>query len=247
MKFSHYLPLMLATFAIGFADIASAQPGGQRGARRGDDMMSLLRNESVQTEIDLVDDQMQEIETMQEQMWAEIREEMAAARDLEPEERRARFMELREEMAEKRRDYDEKVESVLLPHQLKRLKELQVQSRARRYGNNGSIGILQDEEILEELGIDEDKAAELEEKAEEVMEKLQEKIRKLRTEAEDEILSVLSSEQQKKFREMVGESFEFQRDRRQATLQAGGGAGGKGGEGRRNRRGRPNRGGDSQP
>ena len=202
-------------------------------------MLGLLRMESIQGEIELVDDQREEIEALQEEMWTEMRERMSSVRDLEPEERRERFAELRIEMEAQREQYQERIEAVLLPQQLKRLKELQVQSGARRSGQ-GSLGILQNEAILEELGIDAEKRKELEAKAEEVLAKLQTQIKKMKADAEEEILSVLSSEQRKKFREKVGESFDFDRDGEAGFGGRGGRGGGAEGRGREGRGGRPN-------
>ncbi len=236
MKSYFLSTMMVAGFTLCMADFTSAQPGGPGGLGsaggfgggggegRGQDMLGLLRMESIQGEIELVDDQREEIEALQEELWNEMRERMSSVRDLEPEERRIRFAELRTEMEAQREQYQERIEAVLLPQQLKRLKELQVQSATRRSGQ-GSLGILQNEAILEELGIDAEKRKELEAKAEEVLAKLQTQIRKMKADAEEEILSVLSSEQRKKFREKVGESFEFDRDGESGF----GGRGGRGG------------------
>ena len=241
---SYFLSTMIvAGLALGMTGITSAQPGGPGGALggfggegRGQDMLGLLRMESIQGEIELVDDQREEIEALQEELWSEMRERMSSVRDLEPEERRERFAELRTEMETQREQFQERIEAVLLPQQLKRLKELQVQSVARRSGQ-GSLGILQNETILEELGIDAEKREELEAKAEEVLAKLQTQIKKMKAEAEDEILSVLSSEQRKKFREKVGESFDFDSGNDAGFRGRGGRGGGPEGRGGRGGRG----------
>lgn len=245
MSFKFLSTMIVAGVALCMADITSAQPGGQGalgpfgGEGRGQDLLGLLRMEAIQGEIELVDDQREEIEALQEELWSEMRERMSSVRNLEPEQRRERFAELRTEMEAQREQFQERIEAVLLPQQLKRLKELQVQSGARRSGQ-GSLGILQNDAVLEELGIDAEKRAELEAKTEEVLAKLQTKIKKLKAEAEEEILSVLSSEQRKKFREKVGESFDFDAGNNANFAGRGGRGGGEGrGGGRQGRGGRP--------
>ncbi len=226
--------LLIAGLAFGLTDHLSAQPGGGRGGRDAD-LFGLLRMQSVQGEIELVDDQMEEIEMLQEEMWTEMRQKMSSIRDLAPEERREKFAELREEITERREEYQAKIEQVLLPNQLKRLKELQIQRVARR-GDRGTIGILDNEEICEELGIDEATREKLEKKSEEVLKELTEKIKKLRAQAEDEILSVLSSDQRKKYREKIGATFDFGNERGAGIGgRRGRGGGDEGGRGRRGR------------
>ena len=239
MKINVLVTACVCVLALCLADVASAQPGGggrgRGGFGGGNNWLGLLRMDSIQNEIELVDDQQQEIESLQEEMWTEMRENMAGMRDLEPEERRERFAELREEMEERQVEYQEKIEKVLLPMQLKRLKELHLQSQSRRNGD-GAMGVLQNEDLLEELGISEEQKKELEEKAEEVRKDLEKKIKELRAKAEKEILSVLSSEQRKKFLEKVGESFDFGNNR--GGFGRDGGRQGRGRDGGREGRGR---------
>ena len=148
-----YMYLLLCMFAaVCLTDDVTAQ-----GSNRGNEVMNLLRNEAVKSELELVDDQVQEIESIMEEMWAEMREKMGKMRefrDLTPEERREKYAEVREDMDERKKKYQEQVYGVLLPQQMTRLKQLSIQSRARRTGE-GALGVLQNSELLTELGIDE--------------------------------------------------------------------------------------------
>lgn len=199
----------------GFAEIASAQGRGGRGFLGGFDggYLSLLRNDAVMNEIELVDDQREELDLIQEEIRQEMRERMEEMRnsDMSWDERREIFTEMREEMQERQGDLQKQVEEVLLPGQIKRLKQLEVQNNARRNGN-GRMGALSSDSMLEELGVDEKQKKKLEEKAAELKKKLQEKIKKLTSDAEEELLSVLSSEQRKKFMEKFGPAYEFGSD-----------------------------------
>ena len=210
MKKYFYLSLCTVA-AICFADFATAQ-----GPGRGNEVMNLLRNEAVKSELELVDDQVQEIESIMEEMWAEMRDKMGKMRefrDLSPEDRREKYSEVREEMDERRQKYQEQVNGVLLPEQLSRLKQLSLQSRARRSGD-GALGVLQNSELLTELGIDKETQKKLQEKTEEVLAELKKKIAKLRKQAEKEILSVLPADKRKVFNDAVGNSFDFDSARR---------------------------------
>ena len=237
MKKYIFCTIAIACLAIFSSSFAAAQPGTQGGGngRRSNDMMNLLRNESVKKELELVDDQVQEIDTIMQEMWAEMRERMGTfrdMRDLPPEERKERYAKIREEMDERRGKFQEEINKVLLPNQLSRLKQINVQSRARRYGE-GAIGVLKNKELLEELGIDEETQEKLEKKTEEVLKELQEKVEKLKKKAEEEILSVLPSDKKKAFRELVGESFSFGGSRQFGQSQVR-----PDGQGRQERRGR---------
>lgn len=214
------ITILMCVFTLVLSQFACAQGRGlDRGAANS--WLGLLRMPNVQTEIELVDDQKQQIEDLQTDMYKEMREQMSEMRsqDLEPSERRERYAELREKMEERQDEYRQKIEDILLPMQVKRLKELYVQSRARRNGE-GALAVLKNSEILEDLGIDEETRKKLEEKAEEVQAELAKKIKKLKAEAEKEILSVLSSEQRKKLRELMGDTFDFG-DRNRAISRAG--------------------------
>ena len=202
MKKYTFCSVLMACCSVCFVDVASAQGLQQSagGGGRGNDLMNLLRNEMVQKELDLVDEQVEEIESVMEEMWSEMRERMGKMRDirdLTPEERRDRYADIRKEMDDRRSKYQEEIDEVLLPNQLERLKQIGVQSRARRYGD-GSIGVLQNKEFLAELGIDEETQEKLAKKTEEVLEKLQKQVVELRKKAEKEILGVLPSESRKK-------------------------------------------------
>lgn len=228
--------VVICVLSLSVAEMANAQRGGGRGGGRGgfgrgggNGVLGLLQNESVMTEIELVDEQKDEIQTIQDELRQEMRERMEEMRDsdMSREERREAFMGMREEMEERQEEIEQQIEGVLLPEQLKRLKQLEIQRSARRTGG-GAMGVLASDELMEKLGIDEEQRKKLEEKAAEVKKKLQERIKKLTKEAEDDILSVLSPSQRKEFREKIGESFEFEdgNDRR----GRGGDRGGRGGD-----------------
>jgi Spy/CpxP family protein refolding chaperone len=213
----------LAVIAV-CAGPALAQPGGRggRGGRGGfggfggggfgggGGSTALLQDESVRTELDLVDEQI----TKLQEIAAKIREDVQASfqgidfgsfRDLSEEERNARMAEIREKAEKVQAEGQKEIDAVLLPHQRERLKQLMVQSQLRF----GPDRALSSGTLAEELGITDAQKEQLQAKQQEIETALREKIAKLQTEARDELFSVLTTEQQAKLKAMIGKPFTF--------------------------------------
>lgn len=225
------------------ADLSMAQfRGGGPGMGRGGSALGLLANDRVRDELELVDDQVEAIEALTDDMRAEMQDMFSGMRDnfrnMNEDERREFMEEIREKMTNLNKDFEGRVFDELLPHQVDRLKQLMFQSQSGRGGglSRGSIP----ENLIEELGITEDQIEKMREKAESVREDLNKKIAKLQQQAEEEILSVLDAEQRERYKELMGESFDFGENR-----FGGFGGRGPGGDGGRERGGRGgDRGGD---
>ena len=185
-----------------------AQRSSSLGGGNANSWLGLLRKDVVKKEIELVADQEEQIEQLQGDIRQDMQDRMRDLRGLDPEERREKMLGFREGMEQRQIEFQQKIEAVLLPMQVKRLKELQIQSQSSRNGD-GAVGVLFNSEVQKELGLDEEQKKKLEAKVEDVSKKLVEKIKKLRAEAEKEILSVLSSDQRGRLREMIGETFDF--------------------------------------
>ena len=94
---------------------------------------------------------------------------------------------------------------ILLPHQLKRLEQLAMQMQTR----GGGTAVLGGE-VGQQLGVTEQQRAQLQPKVDEVERESRKKTAEIRRQAQDQVISLLTPEQQAKFRELVGEPFEFQ-------------------------------------
>jgi Spy/CpxP family protein refolding chaperone len=212
------------------ADSAMAQPGGGRGGRGGgrgggfgggfggNSALDLLQNQSVQQELELLDDQIKQVEDLAQNNNSRdrIREAFAQLRDLPDDQRREKFGEI---MASIREETEKQLDTILLPHQSERLKQIQNQLAARR-GGSGISG-----QLAEELGITEQQQEEMRTVAEKAFAEMREKQEQLRQQAQDQILSVLTKAQRKKYDDLMGEPFDYQPDRR--TFGGGGGGGGR--------------------
>ena len=228
--------------------LAHAQRGG--GGMLGGSSMGLLGDQKVADELELGEDQVESIKTLQDEMRGIFRDSFGGMRDKfrEPNvDREALMAEIREKIQTQMSTVDEKLEQILLPHQMSRLEELTFQMETKR---GGTQGLLNNEKVKEKLGLTDEQIEKIKAKAEEVKADLEEKIAKAREDAQEEILSVLTPEQQAQIKEMVGDSFEFEErrgwgggDRGGRGGRGGGDRGGRGGGGDRGGRG-GDRGGD---
>lgn len=215
----HRLPLfvLLCVGLIGLS-VADAQEGRGRGRGRGfgqafggGGSLRLLFDEDVRKELEVVDEQYEKLRDLARQSMEEsrdqFREMFQGLRDLSEEERREKFAEIRQKMEERTKALEEKVSKVLLPHQMDRLKQLELQSRMRRAGTAGALA---NNELAEKLGITEEQKERMRKAAEDAEKELQEKIAKAREEAREKILGVLTPDQQQKLKSLIGEQYEFQ-------------------------------------
>lgn len=202
------------------AAVASAQRG--RFGGRGDSPLGLLRSDEVQKELEITDEQKAEITKILEESRGD--RPRINFRDLSEEQRREKFAELREQAQKRAAETMTKVEGVLLPPQVKRLKQLGIQARGLR--------ALSDDEVAKTLKLTDDQqkeiAAAYEKSAQQMRELFQggnregarEKLTDLRKQTEETILGVLTDDQKKEFENLKGEAFElpqrtFGRGRRQ--------------------------------
>jgi Spy/CpxP family protein refolding chaperone len=216
----HAFRTALAAVALGGILVPSlvlAQPGGGRGFRGGPGgpggpgggLLGLLQREEVQQEIQLVDEQQSQVEALADDIRSQMRDLMRNTfdqmRDLSDEERRARFDEIRAQFDKIRTDAEGRLQKVLLPHQLERLKQIDLQGRLQQ----GGVAALSESELADALGLTTEQQDRLRQRAEEVQQEMQEQINQLRAEARKKLLEVLTPEQRAKLEAMLGEQFDL--------------------------------------
>jgi Spy/CpxP family protein refolding chaperone len=224
-------PMALAAVAIVcFAALAEAQQGGQPGRRPGQggpwmmrgggSLLWLARNEAVQKEIELLDDQKAQLDKLAEELRPQRGGdggERPDYRNMSEEERQKFRDEMRKRFEERTKTANEKLKKVLLPHQVKRLEQISLQLRG--------TGALADPDVASKLGLSEDQQTKVEEtmaanreavmaKARELRQggrndQAREQLRKLRKEGEAKVLAVLTAEQKEKFEQLKGQKFEM--------------------------------------
>lgn len=194
--------------------------GGFGGGMRGgsSNVMSLLRIEAVQTELEISPAQKEAIEKLSEQGRGE-RPDFGNFREMSEEERREMFEKMRKQAEERAKEMEAQLEEVLLPQQIERLEQISLQLRG--------VQALGDPKVAGKLGITEAQKKELEEARDSLGEKMRDRMREMfqggggpqgdlreamtnmREEMEKEILGVLTKSQQEKFEELKGEKFEM--------------------------------------
>ncbi len=193
-------------FSFGFGDaMASPIPGF------GGDMMSMLNNNSVQRDLELSDDQREQLRRLRQDFAQKVSEHARTLREgnFNPESGRN----LGETIKQLQKQQAADLEEILLPHQMRRLREISVQTRLRSMGPTGALS---DKEFAEELGITPEQLKKLKERAKEIGKELKEKMERLREEAQKELFKELTRDQLDKLQRMMGDRFEFPKDDEEA-------------------------------
>lgn len=182
----------------------------------------MLRGEAVQNELGLSDEQKKMLTEFASQLQSEAMEIISGLQDLSQEEQKEHMPELMKMVGEKGKDMQEKVDKVLEPKQVARMKELSLQSRG--------ASALEDDEIIAALKITDDQKQKLiavreegNKKMEEAMQSLRsgggdqgeirQKMMGMRKELGDKALAVLSDAQREQFEKMKGAKFNFPQQR----------------------------------
>ncbi len=141
------------------------------------DPMSLLNDASVQKDLELVDDQVGQLREMQNEFAREMKEQIGdfSKGEINPD----RFKNVGELVKRIREQQKSRMEQMLLPHQLERLKQVALQKHMEAAGTAGALG----GKIAEELGITDEQKVQLKEKEKEVKQDMAEKMAKLREDA----------------------------------------------------------------
>lgn len=192
--------------------------GMMGGGRGGDPTLRLLTSPEVQKDLELVDDQVTQLKAIGEDVRAKMQKEFSGIRDLPRDQQRARFTEMQAKLKPITDEAVKKVQEVLLPHQVDRLKELSIQVRG--------AGALADAKVQEDLGLSADQKTKLTKIQEDATTAIRamfdaarnldddarrakfaenrEKTQKMIKDASDEALNVLTTDQKDKLEKMKG-------------------------------------------
>lgn len=216
--------LLLAAAAMLLTLLSYAQPPGPPPGRGpggpggfggpggpfGGGLLGLAMRDDVQQELQLVDEQKDKVRGIADDMRNKVRDELRGIfeqmRDLNDEERRAKFGEIRNKVEAINADMEKKLDGVLLPHQLERLKQIDLQSKIRQRGADA----LTSGDLAKALNLTDEQREKLEKRAAELQEELQAKIRDLQADARKKMLDVLTPEQQAQLQKMMGDQFDLQ-------------------------------------
>ena len=184
------------------ASMGSWMPGGGSGTI---DPLSLLDNKDVQEELELVGDQLDEFRAAQKELREQIQaraKSLAGDGKLDP----AQMSEIGKELAELKKGSQKSLESMLLPHQLERLRQVALQIQMKK---QGAANTLISEKLAEELGIDAAQKKRIEERQKELKEELAQRTAELKKEIHDKLLDELTSEQKTKLEKLSGDDYDY--------------------------------------
>jgi len=161
----------------------------------------LLGHPSVIKDLEIVDDQLEQVQAIQAEAAAQITEQMKGLRDgsISGEE----YTQL---VIAQKANREKRISEILLPHQVKRLKQIgfQLQTKGIESFSSNSIN----KSLADKLGLSKEQLVELKEKAAAVKKRLAEEYQRMRVEAKEELLGVLTAEQRAKFAELSGAKYE---------------------------------------
>lgn len=184
---------------------AGMSPGKKSPAMTSN--LSLLSNDRVREELEMVDSQYEELKERNSQIQKRAADQI---RQLDFSDRVnlvSRIQAIRDEANNDTR-------AVLLPHQIDRLKQIRMQALLQQ---SSLVEVLTSDPVKTELEISRDQAKELKEFESIVQADLAKEIAKLREAARSRLLAKLSATQEKRAKELIGEVFVFESQQKETA------------------------------
>ena len=164
---------------------------------------SMLNNASVQKDLQLVDEQLEQIKEINKDFSAKIKEQMDLMKDDNGNFNFQMGSDFGDLIRDLRKQQQEQISSILLPNQQDRLQQVARQMRIKQQGTANSLT----GKLAEELGISAEQKKRIRDKSKELQQRLEEQIAELRAKAKKELLEELTAEQQDKLTELIGDEF----------------------------------------
>jgi Spy/CpxP family protein refolding chaperone len=207
--FSSALLAALATSPLVGQD---AEPQPIQYANPMGELLPWLHSRQMEQELEIVAEQKEALAKLQKQSMEDMNKLYKEAQNGDQSEVTKRYYELSAAMGA---DTDKRVKAILLPGQIRRLRQIALQMKlgGAAYGHvDGLVNGI----VAEELQLTEAQKRQLKEKQKEItadiQRKTQEFYKELRESSHKELLSVLTPEQRKKLDDLTGEKFEWKAD-----------------------------------
>lgn len=195
----------LQSFKFSNGDGASASmmlPKMSFIGKGGIEPLSQISDPSVQKDLELLPDQVEQLTAIQKSFSQELNEQISKmTADLSDTTQIAKVGKVVKELQAAQ---NKKLESLLLPHQVERLKQIAIQ---RQMQMTGAASALASDQLVEALAITDEQKERLQKRSEEIKIKLEEKLEQLREDAKNELLNELTAEQREKLNQLTGEKF----------------------------------------
>lgn len=178
-------------------DIVLNKPIGSTAERYGIEAtpLDLLADPDIRAELEMVDEQYESLQKMEEQIQRETARRIQELDFSRPDE-------LVKTIRAIRSDADEQLASLLLPHQLERLRMLRLRTEL---GRSSLADVLTRDPLRSELELTDEQVRELRESEREIEAQLERDIARLRRQARRKLLSRLKPSQQEKVEELLGD------------------------------------------
>jgi len=201
-------------------DIALNKPVGWTAAEYGTESSTLgmLADKDIRSDLEMLDDQYSQLQDLNAEIQKRAAEQIRGLDFSDRENLVSQIKSIRESAVND-------LNGVLLPHQVERLKQIQMQRLLQR---QSLIDILTSDPLKTKLEITDDQSDDLKEREKEVEEELQREIAKLRERAREKLLSPLRETQKEAVEKLIGEVYEFKaepkgkRQRKSRGAKAGG-------------------------
>ena len=167
------------------------------------DSFSMLNNPSVQKDLQLVDEQLNQIRQINKDFGKRISEKVNEMRDENGNFNFSTGTDFGQLIADLKEQQKAEIENILLPNQQDRLKQVARQMKMKRMGSEKAITKV----MAEELGISDEQKKKIAEKSKKLQADLEKKIAELRAKAKKELLEELSQDQRDKLEELLGDEF----------------------------------------
>lgn len=171
----------------------------------GGDSFAMLSNPSVQKDLELVEDQIQQIRDVNADFSARIQDQIGGLRGENGGFDLARAKELGELVKKLKEQQKAEIDNLLLPHQQDRLQQVALQMQMQSMGAARALS----SKLAEELGITDEQKDRLKKRQKELQEEMEKKIAKMREDVKQELLQELTSQQREKLKELTGAEFEM--------------------------------------
>lgn len=186
-------------------DLALGRPIGKTATQyggSGSPVMTLLADKRIRQELEVVDDQVSEIQRLNRELQERLSIEVRSLDLTNPAQVVATIRNITETA-------QSKMENVILPHQLDRLKQLGIRDQMNR---QGVLGALMSDPLASELEITDEQMDELQQSAKAIETELAREIEELKIEARKKMFATLNRTQQQKLDDLIGDEFRFRSD-----------------------------------
>lgn len=181
--------------------------GGLVGKLASSDMLEALRDQNVQTRIGLLPFQIEDLQSLSQQVSGELEQVVRDYQSLPKEEQIRRMEDFRAQLIAFVGQVEREIDRILAPEQQERLRQSAFQLRVKKLG---TVAAFTAPELMQEIRIDEQQAERIREAILAIEERYRQRAEELEAAKERDILNQFTKTQQVKLKRMIGPKVQFQ-------------------------------------